>query len=472
MAITRSGEALKIAEEILTTIQKNAPLSVTNLLRLCARIAELLDTDDILWINNELKGYPDDDVPPYRLIEVVCRYSWILELPPVISMVRELRDSFYETWKEEIAIRASSVLLETWTEKGHHFELRRGKKHNIDVKELAVITSDQIWDILHQIVNKIREFASRISIEIRFGGEDFIPSLEEIIVSGLEKLGYKLVERMTTAPSGSSIDFVVQHEDQIIGVEVKNRKIGLDDLREIIAAKSRLGFENMMLISNYPFDKNIYEFAKSNGIDLETIDNLLKKIIDKNLSTIELEQNISNFIRFIEKQPKPKEGFLKNFGLTLEKLLKANTNKEKKDSLEELGTILIKMIEGLDVIKKNVNTDTEEIDILVRNESKDPFWQRLPNPFLIECKNWSKPVTASEIRNFDGKMSEIGFRIMIAMNGITGENERKDARGVVRDARIKGRHIIVLDKNDLMDIAKGVHSAEKINAKFYDLYKL
>lgn len=140
--------------------------------------------------------------------------------------------------------------------------------------------------------------------------------------------------------------------------------------------------------------------------------------------------------------------------------------------MEELGTILIKMIEGLDGIKKNVNTDTQEIDILVRNESEEPFWQRLPNPFLVECKNWSKPVTASEIRNFDGKMQEINFRIMIAMNDITGENERKDARGVIRDARIRGRHIIVLDKNDLIDIAKGVHPAERINAKFYDLYEL
>lgn len=75
MAITPFEEALKIAEGILMIIQKNAPSSVTTLLRQCARIAELLNIDDILWINNELKGYPNDDVLPYRLIEVECHYS-------------------------------------------------------------------------------------------------------------------------------------------------------------------------------------------------------------------------------------------------------------------------------------------------------------------------------------------------------------------------------------------------------------
>jgi len=241
-----------------------------------------------------------------------------------------LKDSFYETWKEKIVTRASSVVLESWTEKGHSIELRRRTKYHIDVREVAVITSDQVWEVLHRIVDKIREFASRISIEIKFGGRAFIPSFEDVVASGLEKLGYELVESMTTTPSGSSVDFVVQHEGRLIGVEVKNRKTGLDDLKEIIDARSKLGFESMMLVSYRPFDDNIYEFAKSNGINLETIDSILKKIIDKNLSTNKLERNISNLIYFIDKQPKPKEDLLKNFGITLEKSLRANTNEEKK----------------------------------------------------------------------------------------------------------------------------------------------
>ena len=57
-------------------------------------------------------------------------------------------------------------------------------------------------------------------------------------------------------------------------------------------------------------------------------------------------------------------------------------------------------------------------------------------------------------------MKEIRFRILITINGITGKDEREDARSVIRDARKEGRIIIVLDKNDLEDIAKGIYPAE------------
>ena len=69
-------------------------------------------------------------------------------------------------------------------------------------------------------------------------------------------------------------------------------------------------------------------------------------------------------------------------------------------------------------------------------------------------------------------MKEIRFRILITINGITGKGEREDAGGVIRDARKEGRIIIVLDKNDLEDIAKGIYPVEKINTKYYELYKL
>lgn len=120
MVKTPYEEALDIAEEVLSIIHKNKSLSVTNLLRQCARIAELLEIDDILWINNELKGYPDDDVPPYRFIEVECQYSWFGSLPPEVSLIRGQKEQFYKKWKEKIAVRVSSVTLEFWAKEGAH----------------------------------------------------------------------------------------------------------------------------------------------------------------------------------------------------------------------------------------------------------------------------------------------------------------------------------------------------------------
>jgi len=315
----------------------------------------------------------------------------------------------------------------------------------------------------------------RVEIEQRKEREriEFLPPWEEIVSSGLSRLGYEEIENMTATPSGSSIDFVMRDKDQIIGVEVKTRPVTPDDLRGTIDTRSRLGLDNIMVVSaRAEIEKDTREFAEKHGIRLNTISNILAKMDEGRLSTTAFRRNISNLMQFAEEQPKPKKSLIEEFRIALDNSLTAETNKEKKDSLEKVGVLLVKMIEGLDVIKVNVNTETEEIDIIVKNESRDSFWQRLPTPFLIECKNWSKPVGAKEIRDFDGKMNEITFRIMISTNGVTGKNERKDARGVIRDARIRGRHIIVLDKEDLKDIASGGHPAEKINEKFYEIYKL
>ena len=301
---------------------------------------------------------------------------------------------------------------------------------------------------------------------------DVLLPWEEIVASGLSELGYNLVENMTVAPSGTSIDFVMEHEGQLIGVEVKTRNVEPDDLKGTLDTRSALDLENMMVVSNREFETDTQKFAEENSIQLKTIENILEAMNEAKLSTTQFKKSISNLMNFTRKQVKPSPSLLKEFAETLEKTLAAETNKEKKDSLERLAEILVNMIEGLEVIDKDVNTKTEEIDHLVKNESKDQFWQRLPSPFLIECKNWSNPVSAKEIRDFDGKMDEITFRIMIAINGITGRSEREDAKGVIRDARKKGRHIVVLDKEDLKDIAKGVHPAEKINAKYYELFKL
>lgn len=171
MVKTPYEEALEIAERVLSIIHGNESFSVTNLLRQCARITELLELDDILWINNELKGYPDDNVPPYRFIEVECQYGWFGSLPPEVTLIREIKESFYKKWKERIAVRVSSVTLEFWAkEKVHTVELRKGTKSGVNVSEKTWVRVEQAWEILHQIAGKIREFVSRISIDLKFGG--------------------------------------------------------------------------------------------------------------------------------------------------------------------------------------------------------------------------------------------------------------------------------------------------------------
>ena len=161
MATTPDEEASRLTTEVLSDIMENKPLSVTNLLRRCARIAELLQLEDISWIDKELKGYTDDTVPPYRQIEAKCHYSWISSLETKIQQIRGYKELFYKEWTEKITVRESSIRLESWTKNGYSMTLRATNLFGKNVTEIAWINAEQVWEMLHRITDTIREFASR-----------------------------------------------------------------------------------------------------------------------------------------------------------------------------------------------------------------------------------------------------------------------------------------------------------------------
>lgn len=73
--------------------------------------------------------------------------------------------------------------------------------------------------------------------------------------------------------------------------------------------------------------------------------------------------------------------------------------------LERLMTLLFGTIPGFTDIKRNLRNDLEEIDIVFSNESEDPLWRGEGSYVLAECKHWTRPVGAREIREFDNKLA-------------------------------------------------------------------
>jgi ActR/RegA family two-component response regulator len=72
--------------------------------------------------------------------------------------------------------------------------------------------------------------------------------------------------------------------------------------------------------------------------------------------------------------------------------------------LEDLLVLLLKTIPGFESASPRRRNELEEIDVLVRNESADPTWTKEGSYLLVECKNWSKPAGAPELRDFAYKM--------------------------------------------------------------------
>lgn len=85
-----------------------------------------------------------------------------------------------------------------------------------------------------------------------------------------------------------------------------------------------------------------------------------------------------------------------------------STNKERGNALEHLVDVIVHTEEpNLTVLRKNFETDEEEIDLLLTNGLTHPFWTAHQSPFvLMECKNWSRPVGVEALRAFESKLED------------------------------------------------------------------
>ena len=135
---------------------------------------------------------------------------------------------------------------------------------------------------------------------------------------------------------------------------------------------------------------------------------------------------------------------------------RTTTTKEKGDRLEELVRALIQMCEpDLEIAERNLRRADEELDVIVSNHIKDPFWTSLHSPLLfIECKNWSSPVGSAELRVFVDKVRErrslcrVGF--LVAPRGFAGS-----LKGLLRPRQAEGLTIFLLGMEDLRELVDG-----------------
>lgn len=125
----------------------------------------------------------------------------------------------------------------------------------------------------------------------------------------------------------------------------------------------------------------------------------------------------------------------------------------KGRALERLMEVLFTAVDVLEVAGKNVSTDDEEIDLVVKNNISRPFWSALGSPLLfVECKNWSGPSGPKELRDFEVKLQNHGsltkLGIFVSLNGFTS--------GVDEELKRLGRgsyHVVTLSGDDLREFA-------------------
>jgi HEAT repeat protein len=145
-------------------------------------------------------------------------------------------------------------------------------------------------------------------------------------------------------------------------------------------------------------------------------------------------------------------------------VLRGGDARQKGKALEELLAAIFASIPGFTVTERNYRTTTEEIDLVVRNASADPFWHGWGNLILVEAKHWrAQRVGKNEYVQFYRKMENrgghctLGFLICTERFAETVEKEMlRDSKFPLRVAPIDGEDLQrLVESQDRSEILRG-----------------
>lgn len=319
-------------------------------------------------------------------------------------------------------------------------------------------------------VISIRGILKILNVQRRGGEEPILvgKAFEDFVREYFENLGYDVL--VNTSKKDIEPDFIVEKNGKKYAVETKlylKSPVSGSEVRRLLGTKSP-NTDGVWIVSPSGFSKNAEKIAREKPDEVKILNtmSLIKKSYPKHKKI--LRNRLAHFY-------KPKIEYEIDFAQLAkywEKVKRARTNKEKKDTLENLADFLFSSIRGIEVIDRNVRTSAEEIDLLLKNESNNLFWRQLGSPLLVECKNWSKKIGTDEVIIFKDKLEshDIKVGILIAVKGITG-TKRKDAVLKMREYKQRGFRIVLLTGEDVEDMCDGGNPTDKLQEKYYDVFK-
>ena len=135
----------------------------------------------------------------------------------------------------------------------------------------------------------------------------------------------------------------------------------------------------------------------------------------------------------------------------------SRTNPERGRAFEDLACYLFDKVPGISIARRDALNEfaSEEIDVAFWNERPRNGFYFLDHVIILECKNWSSPLSSSEVSWFDSKLKRRGldFGVLVAANGITGiSSDRSAAHQVVASALAEGRRIVVITIEEIVQL--------------------
>lgn len=151
------------------------------------------------------------------------------------------------------------------------------------------------------------------------------------------------------------------------------------------------------------------------------------------------------------------------------------TNAARGRAYEDLFCCLLEGIPGVGpLMRDRLNTfGTEEVDVVVPNLRHPEGLIRLPEVFLVECKNWSQPVGSAEVAYFTTRLTDRGcdFGVLVAANGVTGDPADRSAAHWHGATALRQRiRIVVITTQDLLGLTTDQEFVDLLHRRFLRLY--
>lgn len=306
---------------------------------------------------------------------------------------------------------------------------------------------------------------------------DVIPLLSEAFGFSREwvRFEYSHVPRLSTAAVIDAAIVDPERERPIVVFEVKARPFlsrwGEDDFRQldgIVASTGAMAgvlltYSGMIILG--PEIRLEFVFGSTTAEDLDNLQVQLRRLHSQWL----LQTALLGPRRPPSRPGRP--GDRPECERRLQAVREAVTNDDKKRSLEGLVQFLIGRTDNLLVKYTDLRTASSEIDLIVENRGKNKrhtMFDEFGRHFLVECKNWSSPIGAKEVRDFVGKLlkTKIRLGVLVTRKGVTGSDGGEDAlREIHFCFDVLNTAVLVLADEDLEALCAGADLHDWLDKK-------
>ena len=282
----------------------------------------------------------------------------------------------------------------------------------------------------------------------------------------------KEVKKNRNYKKGHILCEIAQSYLQINNLPFSKRYFILGLIEDIISSTENYKHANyralkdIFLISNIELDFIVKTTKKELAIENSNTSMLSDDIYLEYLLSIPRTKNVNSLYFKINKQ----------FANTLFKKLEDSNKNKRANALEKLTAYLFSSVCGFEIMSKKLNTVDSEIDIVLRNNVKDPIFEEFGKYIIVECKNWKKKAVGTEqINHLIAKVRFQGCKVgvIVSQKGISkGKSKDKYSLLTILKAFHQDNIIILnVDSKDLENIISGDDNLLSILVNEYERIK-